>query len=213
MIVTGINSLSSAWQSGKIADAGRQIAAAIPATLTEKVSISSTARALLASESSANDAGVEARLNQIKNKPAVERSAADTEYLLANDKRLAEINAKDPQTLTADEVDYQQKAGGFVNTMANLSTAEKALYDELVAAGNYAAVEGMNLIALARQGMSGQQVTLPDGSNFDPTTTEITAENIRKLFTQMFVDSDGSAARRLEALAGYLERRTAADEA
>lgn len=204
MIVTGINSLSSAWQSGKIADAGRQIAAATPATLADKVSISSTARALLAS-----DAGVEARLEQIKSKPAVERSAADTEYLLANDKRLAEIRAKDPQTLTADEVDYQQKAGGFVNTMANLSTAEKALYDEMVAAGNYAAVEGMNLIALARQGMGGQQVTLPDGSSFDPTTTEISPENIRKLFTAMFVDSDGSSAKRLAALAGYLERRSA----
>ncbi len=204
MIVTGINSLSSAWQSGKIADAGRQIAAATPATPAEKVSISSAARALLAS-----DAEVEARLSQIKNKPAVERSAADTEYLLANDKRLAEIRAKDPQTLTAYEVDYTQKAGGFVNTMANLSTAEKALYDELVAAGNYAAVEGMNLIALARQGMGGQQVTLPDGSSFDPTTTEISPENIRKLFTAMFVDSDGSSAKRLAALAGYLEQRPA----
>ena len=204
MIVTGINSLSSAWQSGKIADTGRQIAAATPATLADKVSISSAARALLAS-----DAGGEARLEQIKSKPAVERSAADTEYLLANDKRLAEIRAKDPQTLTADEVDYQQKAGGFVNTMANLSTAEKALYDEMVAAGNYAAVEGMNLIALARQGMGGQQVTLPDGSSFDPTTTEISPENIRKLFTAMFVDSDGSSAKRLAALAGYLEQRPA----
>lgn len=204
MIVTGINSLSSAWQSGKIADAGRQIAAATPATLADKVSISSAARALLAS-----DAGVEARLEQIKSKPAVERSAADTEYLLANDKRLAEIRAKDPQTLTADEVDYQQKAGGFVNTMANLSSAEKVLYDEMVAAGNYAAVEGMNLIALARQGMGGQQVTLPDGSSFDPTTTEISPENIRKLFTAMFVDSDGASAKRLAALAGYLEQRSA----
>jgi len=204
MIVTGVNSLSSAWQSGKIADAGRQIAAATPATLADKVSISSAARALLAS-----DAGVEARLEQIKSKPAVERSAADTEYLLANDKRLAEIRAKDPQTLTADEVDYQQKAGGFVNTMANLSSAEKALYDEMVAAGNYAAVEGMNLIALARDGMGGQQVTLPDGSSFDPTTTEISPENIRKLFTAMFVDSDGASARRLEALAGHLEQRSA----
>ncbi len=204
MIVTGINSLSSAWQSGKIADAGRQIAAATPATLADKVSISSAARALLAS-----DAGVEARLEQIKSKPAVERSAADTEYLLANDKRLAEIRAKDPQTLTADEVDYQQKAGGFVNTMANLSSAEKALYDEMVAAGNNAAVEGMNLIALARDGMGSQQVTLPDGSSFDPTTTEISPENIRKLFTAMFVDSDGSSAKRLAALAGYLEQRSA----
>lgn len=204
MIVTGINSLSSAWQSGKIADAGRQIAAATPATLADKVSISSAARALLAS-----DAGVEARLEQIKSKPAVERSAADTEYLLANDKRLAEIRAKDPQTLTADEVDYQQKAGGFVNTMANLSSAEKALYDEMVAAGNYAAVEGMNLIALARDGMGGRQVTLPDGSSFDPTTTEISPENIRKLFTAMFVDSDGASAKRLAALAGYLEQRPA----
>jgi len=209
MIVTGINSLSSTRPTGKIAGGERQIVAAAPATLAEKINISSAARALLASESSTNNAGVEARLNQIKSKPALERTAADTEYLLANDKRLAEINAKDSKTLTADEVDYQQKAGGFVNTMVNLSASEKALYDEMVAAGNYEAVEGMNLIALARHGMGGQQVRLPDGSSFDPTTTEITPENIRKLFTQMFVDSDGSSARRLEALAGYLERRTA----
>jgi len=175
-----------------------------PATLADKVSISSAARALLASESAANDP----RLAAIKAKPALERSAADTEYLLANDKRLAEVNAKDPQTRTADEVDYVQKAGGFVNTMANLSASEKALYDEMVAAGNYDAVEGMNLIALARQGMGGQQVTLPDGSSFDPTKTEITPENIRKLFAQMFVDNDGASARRLDALAGYLERRS-----
>lgn len=173
------------------------------ATLAEKVSISSAARALLAGESAANDP----RLAEIKSKPGVERSAADTEYLQTHDKRLAEINAKDPQTLTADEIDYQQKAGGFVNTMANLSASEKALYDELVAAGDYAAAEGMNLIALARQGMGGQQVTLPDGSRFDPTTTEITPENIRKLFTPMFVDTDGSSAQRLEALASYLAQR------
>jgi len=203
MIVTASNPYTAAWPTGKITGAERQTSVATPATLADKVSISSAARALLAS-----DAGVEARLEQIKSKPAVERSAADTEYLLANDKRLAEIRAKDPQTLTADEVDYQQKAGGFVNTMANLSSAEKALYDEMVAAGNYAAVEGMNLIALARQGMGGQQVTLPDGSSFDPTTTEISPENIRKLFTAMFVDSDGSSAKRLAALAGYLEQRS-----
>ncbi|MFV5214779.1 hypothetical protein ACLIIZ_13740 [Azonexus caeni] len=209
MIVTACNPYTAAWPTGKITGAERQTSVASPATLADKLSISSAARALLAGESSANDAGIEARLKQIKSKPAAERSAADTEYLLANDKRLAEIRAKDPQTLTADEVDYQQKAGGFVNTMTNLSSAEKALYDEMVAAGNYAAVEGMNLIALARQGMDGQQVTLPDGSSFDPTTTEITPENIRKLFTAMFVDSDGSSAKRLAALAGYLEQRSA----
>lgn len=175
-----------------------------PATLADKVSISSAARALLASESAANDP----HLAAIKAKPALERSAADTEYLLTNDKRLAEINAKDPQTLTADEIDYMQKAAGFVNTMASLSASEKALYDEMVAAGNYDAVQGMNLIALARQGMGGQQVTLPDGSSFDPTKTEITPENIRKLFAQMFVDSDGASAQRLGALASYLERRS-----
>lgn len=206
MIVTGTHSTLSAWNTGKTTDNGRQTAAATPASVVEPVSISSAARALLASESAANDP----RLAAIKAKPALERSAADTEYLLANDKRLAEINAKDPQTRTADEVDYVQKAGGFVNTMANLSASEKALYDEMVAAGNYDAVEGMNLIALARQGMGGQQVTLPDGSSFDPTKTEITPENIRKLFAQMFVDPSGDSNRRFEALAGYLERRTAA---
>lgn len=207
MIISGTSNTASAWQASKVSGPTRQNIAATPATLAEKISISSAARALLAGESSANDAGVEARLNQIKSKPALERTAADTEYLLANDKRLAEINAKDPQTLTADDVDYQQKAGGFVNTMANLSASEKALYDEMVAAGNYAAVEGMNMIALARNGMSGQQVTLPDGSSFDPTATEITADNIRMLFKHMFVDTDGSSERRFEALASYLERR------
>ena len=201
MIIQGNSLPINAYSTARAA--APQVETAAPTTLAEKISISSAARALLASESTANDP----RLAAIKTKPALERSAADTEYLLANDKRLAEINAKDPQTLTADEIDYQQKAGGFVNTMANLSAAERALYDELVAAGNHAAVEGMNLIALARHGMDGQQVTLPDGSSFDPTRTEITAENIRQLFTQMFVDGDGAAARRLDALAGYLERR------
>ncbi|HIV72460.1 MAG TPA: hypothetical protein H9903_16110 [Candidatus Aquabacterium excrementipullorum] len=121
------------------------------------------------------------------------------------DARLAEIAAKPESARTAEEIDYQQKAGGFVNTMANLSPDEKKLYNELVAKGETEAVRAMNLLALSRMG--GGEVTLPDGTSFDPAKTAITPDNIRKLFSKMFVSDDSQDARSFEALASYLDGR------
>lgn len=167
-----------------------------------QVSISNRAKAL-----SDSDKAIAARLESIKAKPALQRSTEEVEFVQRNDKRMAEIAAKDPQTQTAEEVDYMQKASGCVNTMANLSPAEKKLYDEMVASGNTEAVRGMNLIALSRMG-SGD-VTLPNGRTFSPTQTEITAGNVRQLFSQMFVGADGQDARSFDALAKYLDSRSA----
>ena len=124
---------------------------------------------------------------------------------LSADAHLAEIGAKDPTTQTAEDIDATQKAGGFVNTMAKLSPAEKKLYDELVAKGGTDAVRGMNLLALSRMG--GADVTLPNRKTFDPGKTAITADNVRRLFSQMFAGSDGADAKSLEALASYLDGR------
>ena len=88
--------------------------------------------------------------------------------------------------------------------MANLSSSEKKLYDELVSQGNYDAVAGMNLIALSRQGMQGQTVQLPNGKSFNPTDTQITSENIKNFFEKMFVDPSGDNSKNLDALASYL---------
>lgn len=164
------------------------------------VTISDEAKAV------AREQEIKTRLDGIKIKPVVERTREEIEFVNSNDKRLSQINSKDPQTLTAEELDYQQKAGGFVNTMATLTSSEKALYNELIAKGNYEAAAGMNLIALSRTGMEGQEVKLPNGQSFNPMNTEITAENIRNFFQYMFVDSTGEMNRRLEALATYLEQ-------
>lgn len=166
-----------------------------------QVSLSDRARAL-----SASDSALTARLEGIKAKPAILRSAEEADFVRHNDKRLAELSAIDPQARTADEVSYLQKAGGFVNTMANLSPAEKALHDELVAKGDTEAVRGMSLIALSRMG--GGDVTLSHGRTFDPTQTPITADNVRQLFSQMVVGTDGQDARSFDALATYLDSRS-----
>jgi len=106
---------------------------------------------------------VQQRLAEIKARPGVERSAADYEYLSQHDVRFIEIQQKMKASgqdgfdaLTADEVDYMQKAGGFVNTMSCLSASERALYDELTAKGNREAAHGLLLVGVTRIGMSGQ---------------------------------------------------------
>ncbi|ABB43669.1 hypothetical protein Suden_0388 [Sulfurimonas denitrificans DSM 1251] len=167
---------------------------------TDIVTISDEAKAI------AKEQEIKTRLDAIKIKPAVERTREEIEFVNSNDKRLSQISSKDYQTLTAEELDYQQKAGGFVNTMATLTSSEKALYNELVAKGDYEAASGMNLIALSRTGMEGQEVQLPNGQSFNPMNTEITAGNIRNFFQHMFVDPTGEMNRRFEALATYLEQ-------
>jgi hypothetical protein len=152
-----------------------------------------------------SDEAIQARLAAIKTKPAVERSSADSEFLFKHDSRLAEITAKGTQLQTAEDVDYMQKAGGFVNTMANLSPSEKQLYNDLVAKGDTDAVQGMNLIAMSRM-MGGSEVTLDDGQTFDPAQTAITPENIRQLFSKMFAGSDAQTDRAFSALARALDQ-------
>lgn len=136
---------------------------------------------------------------------AADSTSASSQVTLS-DKAKAAADADGLQT--AEDLDRMQKAGGLVNTMANLSPDEKKLYNELVAQGNTEAVRGMNLLALSRMG--GGEVTLPDGTSFDPAKTAITPENIRKLFSQMFVSNDGQDARSFEALASYLDARGSA---
>lgn len=167
---------------------------------------------MLASETTTGNATVQHRIDAIKAKPGIERTQQDVDYLYAHDKRFAEIRDKSrdyggPESLSADELDYLQKSAGFVNTMAELSTSEKTLYDELVAQGNTEGAAALNLIAMSRIGMGGRQITLHNGQSFDPTATEITADNVRNLFRHLHVDSSGQTDRLFESLAAYLERR------
>jgi len=212
MITQSIGNAAAAYISAARSSLGRQASMPQPADFAGSVQISGAARAALASETSAGDAGVQRRIDEIKAKPGVFRTQEDGDYLYAHDKRFAEIRDKSrddggAESLTADELDYLQKAGGFVNTMAELSTDEKALYDELVAQGNTEAAAALNLIAMSRIGMGGQQITLPNGRVFDPTTTEITADNVRNLFRYLHVDETGHTDRLFESLTSYLERR------
>lgn len=216
MIIQGLNNVMAAYGAATRTAATRQTSTGNTANNADQVSISNEALALLSKSQSSNseDAAIQQRLAEIKAKPGVERTEADTEYLMKNDKRFIELQEKMKasgldgfDSLTADEVDYMQKAGGFVNTMSYLSTGEKALYDEMVAKGNHEAAHGLMLVGMSRIGMGGQQVTLPNGKTFDPTSTEVTADNIRNLFKLMFVDPSGQTDRQFDALASFLDSR------
>lgn len=221
MIINGYNNIASAYGTTLSSSIQRQQTPMLPAVSADRVSISDAAKAMLAgSQASTQDAEIQKRIDAIKANPGVERAAADYDYLNKYDKRFVELQEKMKasgcdgfDSLSADEVDYMQKAGGFVNTMAELSSKEKALYDELVAQGNHEAAHGLMLVALARNGMGGQQVKLPNGQTFDPETTEVTAATIRNLFKSMFVDPSGSTDSQFEALASYMQRREASEPA
>lgn len=214
MIVQGLGNFAAAYAPKENAAGQRQTFAATAATIADKLTISANARALLAAEQApAEDPAIEARLDAIRAKPAVERGSDEVEFLQKNDQRLAAIIAKDEKTRTADEHDYMQKATGFVNTMAELTPKEKALFDELVANGDWEAAKGFFLVGMSRVGMGGQQVNLPNGRTFDPTATEVTADNIRNLFKLMFVDPSGQTDRQFEALANALKQRDATAKA
>lgn len=213
MIVQSTSALFSAAEIARSLSP-RQTPATSPANIADTVSISKAAREALAasnasslsSSAAANvDKSVEARLAAIKAKDAVSRTQEDQDYLFANDKKLAEITAqgKSPDKLTAEELDYMQKAGGFVNTMANLSPAEKALYDKAVASGNTEAAAGISQIAFIR--MMGHTAGGADGSTYDPLNTEITAANIEKYFSHSIVDPSGKAQSQFQALIQYLQ--------
>jgi len=101
-----------------------------------------------------------------------------------------------------------QKATGFVNTFAHLSSAEKALYDKAVASGNTAAAEGIAQIALIRQG--GEMAGGANGTTYNSRTTEITAANIEKYFRHNIVDPSGNAESKFQALIQFLQNNPVA---
>ncbi|MBP7444383.1 MAG: hypothetical protein KA855_05835 [Zoogloea sp.] len=179
----------------------RHISPAAPAESADPVHISSAARAALAAE---GDASVDAKLASIRARGPINRSEADQTYLFTHDKRLADITAqgKPPEKLTADELDYMQKATGLVNTMANLSPAEKALYDKAVASGNTAAAAGISQIALVR--MMGHTAGGAGGASYDPLNTAITAANVERYFSHSIVDPSGQAKAGFGALIAFL---------
>jgi hypothetical protein len=208
MIVQSTSSLS--FTTGIVrTPSTRQDPTVSPATTGDTVRISQTAHdALAASISSAaanDDKAVEARLAEIRAKGPINRSQEDHDYLFANDKRLAEIVAqgKSPDELTAEDLDYMQKATGLVNTMATLSPAEKALYDKAVASSNKEAAAGISQIALIR--MMGHTAGGANGTTYDPLNTEITAANIEKYFSHSIADPTGKAQSQFQALIQYLQ--------
>ena len=220
MIIQGYNNIAAAYGKSQKPAIERQNMPTATASLADKVSISAAARAQLeAGQKTTANAEVQKRIAEIKSRPNVERSPADFEYLEKHDQRYGELLEKIKtngmngwEALTADELDYMQKASGMVNTMAYLSSGEKALFDEMVAQGNREAATGLLLVGMSRIGMEGQQVTLPNGQSFDPTSTEVTAANIRNLFKYMFVDPSGNTDRSFEALASFLDKREATEQ-
>lgn len=213
MIVQSISAIFSAADIAR-APSSRQTPATSPAKTADTVSISKAAWEALAaantsssssSSAASTDKMVEARLAEIRARGAVNRSQEDHDFLFANDKRLAEITAqgKPPEKLTADELDYLQKATGFVNTFAHLSAAEKMLYDKAVASGNTEAAAGISQIALIRTG--GATAGGANGSTYDPRNTEITVANIEKYFSHSIVDPTDGAQSRFHALIQFLQ--------
>jgi len=141
----------------------------------------------------------------------MERTAEDVDYLFAHDATLAAIRDKanaSPGSLTAAEIDYQQKAGGFLNTMAALSPAEKRLYDDMVASGNQEAAAGLTQVAFIRATM-GHMAGGENGTTYDPSATELSAANVLKYFRHSIVDNSGKAESQFQALVHYLENRPA----
>ena len=188
------------------------VANSTDSSYTDSLTISDAAKVLLSNpqSSAADDETIQKRLDAIKVKPAVERSAEETEFISKNDKRFAEIQEKRKnngfESLKADDMDYVQKAAGMVNTMAMLSTKEKALYDDLISKGNHEAARGLMLVGMSRIGMEGQQITLENNLSFNPIDTELTAETIRNLFKQVFVSDSKNTDSAFDALASYLEQ-------
>ncbi len=217
MTVSGYNAnLSDAYTSRiaqqKSTSSSDFVTNSTDSSYTDSVTISDAAKALLSQSQSStvNDQAIQKQLDAIKAKPAVERSAEETEFVSQNDKRFTEIQEKVKnngyESLKADEVDYMQKAGGLVNTMAMLSPKEKSLYDEMVSKGNYEAAQGLMLVGMSRMGMEGQQVTLENNLSFSPIDTEVTAETIRNFFKHMFVSDSKNTDAAFDALASYLDQ-------
>jgi hypothetical protein len=204
-----VQSTSASFFAAEIArsPSPRQNTAASQANIADTVRISQAAREALAASSSSsaanNDKSIEARLAEIRARGPVNRSHEDQDFLFANDKKLAEISAKPYNARTADDIDYMQKATGFVNTFAHLSSAEKTLYDKAVASGNTAAAEGIAQIALIRQG--GEMAGGANGTTYNSRTTEITVANIERYFRHSIVDPSGNTESKFQALIQFLQ--------
>lgn len=183
------------------------------AKIADTVRISQAAREALAASTSSprtnDDKSVEARLAEIRAKGGVNVTSEEHEYLFTHDKKLAEITAqgKFDYQLSADELDYMQKATGMVNTFANLSPKEKALYDKAVASGNKEAAAGISQIALIR--MMGHTAGGANDTTYDPHNTAITAANIEKFFSHSIVDPTGKAQSQFQALIEFLQGNAA----
>lgn len=147
------------------------------------------------------------RLDAIKAKPHSQRNEEEMALLLQQDARLAEIYTKKKQERSSAEIEYVQQSTGTAHTFSTLTPCEKALYDELVALGEWMAAQGVAGIAFVRYAAIGS-VSLPNGLTFDPQTTSVTAENLRDLFRFSLIDPSGNSARRFEALALFLEHNT-----
>jgi len=203
-----VQSTSASFFAAEVArsPSSRQNAAASQANIADTVRISQAAREALAASSSSttnNDKSIEARLAEIRGRGPVNRSQEDNDFLYANDKKLAELSAKPYNARTADEIDYMQKATGFVNTFAYLSSSEKALFDKAVASGNTAAADGISQIALIRQG--GEMAGGANGTTYNSRTTEITVANIEKYFRYSIVDPSGNAESKFQALIQFMQ--------
>lgn len=212
---TALSLIANSAQQRRLSGSVTASAASPAANFADSVDISKGAwEAFAASNASPSssaahtDKSIEARLAEIKAKDVMSRTQEDQDYLFANDKRLAEITGKPHDKLTADEIDYMQKAGGFVNTMANLSPAEKALYDKAVASGDTAAAAGIGQVAFIRT--MGHTAGGAGGTTYDPIGTEINAANIGKFFIHSIVDSSGKAQSNFQALIQFLQNSLAA---
>lgn len=152
----------------------------------------------------------EMQLAEISASSVLNRSRKDHDSQPANDQKLAAITAqgKSPDKLTAEELDYMQKATGFINTFAHLSPAEKALYDKAVASGNTEAAEGIAQIALIRTG--GHIAGGANGATYNPVNMEITAGNVAKYFSHSIVDPTAGAQAKFQALIQFLQDNSAA---
>jgi hypothetical protein len=179
---------------------------------SDTITISKAAQEALASSknstptsvSSSTTDSVDAMLAKIKSKDFISRTAEDMNYLYAHDDKLAAIRDKENSGLgiTSSEVDYMQKTVGFINTMGNLSPAEKALYDKAVASGNKEAAAGIGQIAFIRT--MGHTAGGAAGTTYDPVNTEITAANIEKYFSHSIADPSGRSQSQFQALIQYL---------
>jgi hypothetical protein len=164
------------------------------------------------SANSSTTHSVNARLAEIQSKGPINRTAEENDYLWTNDPGLAAIKAKSEAnpnySFTAAELDHAQKTTGLVNTMANLSLAEKDLYDKAVASGNKEAAAGIGEIGLIR--MMGHMAGGASGTTYDPINTAITPENIVKYFMNTSQDPSGRVQSQFQALINFLENRPTA---